>query len=79
MTLAVSLALEVILPDGQITRASDAAHVQPPSQKYFAWSFARSSFIDSNRPASNRGAYRDRHERWVRDAVDAAAAQDERR
>jgi hypothetical protein len=31
------------------------------------------------RPASIRGALRGRHERWVRDAMDAAAAQDERR
>jgi hypothetical protein len=30
-------------------------------------------------PRSKRGALRGRHERWVRDAVDAAAAQDERR
>ena len=29
-------------------------------------------------PPSPRGALRDRHERWVRDAVDALAAQDER-
>jgi len=28
----------------------------------------------SGRPASKRGTYRDRHERWVRDAVDAAAS-----
>jgi hypothetical protein len=30
-------------------------------------------------PSSPRGALRDRHERWERDAVDAMAAQDERR
>jgi hypothetical protein len=33
----------------------------------------------SPRPALTRGAYRDRHERWVRDAMDALASQDERR
>jgi len=32
----------------------------------------------SRRPASPRGAFRDRHERWVRDAVDALVSQDER-
>jgi len=42
-------------------------------QKYFASPFARNTFSDSSRPASLRGAYRDRHERWVRDAVDALA------
>jgi hypothetical protein len=47
-------------------------------EKYFSSRFARNTFTDSRRPASNRGAYRDRHERWVRDAVDAVAAQDER-
>jgi hypothetical protein len=33
--------------------------------------------LDSRRPALTRGAYRDRHGRWVRDAVDAAVSQDE--
>jgi hypothetical protein len=28
-------------------------------------------------PVPIRGAYRDRHGRWVRDAVDAAVSQDE--
>ena len=55
------------LPDGQIIWN----RVQPLPQKYFASPFARNTFSDSGRPASNRGAYRDRHERWVRDAVDA--------
>jgi hypothetical protein len=32
----------------------------------------------SQRPVPTRGALRDRHERWVRDAVDALATQDER-
>jgi hypothetical protein len=36
-------------------------------------------WLNSSRPASMRGAFRDRHGRWVRDAMDAAAAQDGRR
>jgi hypothetical protein len=47
-------------------------------QKYFA-SHRPSIGGYFRRPASIRGAYRDRHGRWVRDAVDAMAAQDERR
>src|SRR5437899_1358016 len=31
-------------------------------------------FYNSRRPVPTRGALRDRHERWVRDAVDAAAS-----
>ena len=62
------------LPDGQI----NWNRVQPFPQKYIASPFARNTFSDSSHPASNRGAYRDRHERWVRDAVDAAVSQDER-
>src|ERR1700733_13532875 len=31
--------------------------------------------LSISHPASTRGAYRDRHGRWVRDAVDAMAAQ----
>jgi hypothetical protein len=48
-----------------------AVAVHPLPKKYFASPFARNTFSDSGRPASHRGAYRDRHERWVRDAVDA--------
>ncbi len=36
-------------------------------------------WLPSARPALSRGALRDRHGRWVRDAVDAVATQDERR
>ena len=76
MNLAVSLALEVIARRANHL-AWCAARVQPRSQKYLAWPFARRSFTDSSRPAPNKGAYRDRHERWVRDAVDAGGARDE--
>jgi hypothetical protein len=31
--------------------------------------------LSMSHPASTRGAYRDRHGRWVRDAVDVMAAQ----
>jgi hypothetical protein len=58
------------LPDGQI---SDLP-VQPELQKFFASAPARNSFIDSSRPVSIRGALRGRHERWVRDAMDARHA-----
>jgi len=59
-------------PDGQIA----APPVQPPPQKYSCSLFAQ---ITSTSPASRpeRGAYRDRHGRWVRDAVDAGGAADE--
>jgi hypothetical protein len=40
------------LPDGQISRASGFAHVQPLAEKYFASPFARHSITDSSRPAS---------------------------
>jgi hypothetical protein len=46
--------------------------VQPLDQKYFC---LRKSeiMISCSRPAATRGALRDRHERWMRDAMDAAA------
>jgi hypothetical protein len=36
------------------------------------------SVISSARPEPTRGAFRDRHERWVRDAMDVLATPDER-
>jgi hypothetical protein len=55
------------LPDGQIAEPP----VQPPLQKY---SGSLQSQITSTSIASRpaRGTYRDRHGRWVRDAMDAA-------
>jgi hypothetical protein len=47
--------------------------VQPSPQKYFVSPFGRNSFIDSPSRLT-RGAYRDRHGRWVRDAVDVAVS-----
>jgi hypothetical protein len=47
-------------------------------QKYFA--FGKAEIVYSSRhPASTKGAYRDRHGRWKRDAVDAVVSLDERR
>ena len=55
--------------DGQISWNP----VQPQSGKNISLrQFARNTFVViSSRPAPDKGAYRDRHERWVRDAVDA--------
>jgi len=58
------------LPDGLFYKFA----VQTRLQKYSASPFGRNTFSDSARPASIRGAYRDRHGRWVRDAMDALAA-----
>jgi len=53
--------------------------VQSFSKKFSAFAVGQIISTSSPHPASIGGAYRDRHGRWVRDAVDAAAAQDERR
>jgi hypothetical protein len=47
-------------------------------QKYFVSPVGQIISTSSRHPASIRGALRDRHERWVRDAVDAFGAKDER-
>jgi hypothetical protein len=51
--------------------------VQSSARKYFALPVGQIIFITSRHPASIRGAFRDRHERWVRDAMDAGGAFDE--
>jgi len=56
------------LPDGQIT---DLA-VQPYFKKYFVSGLTQITSKSLTVP-SHRGAFRDRHGRWERDAVDAAA------
>jgi hypothetical protein len=53
--------------------------VQSPLQKFSTLPVGQIIFTNLRHPALSRGAFRDRHGRWVRDAVDAAAAQDERR
>ena len=45
--------------------------VQPSRKKYFALPVGQIISTSSRHPASIRGTYRDRHERGVRDAVDA--------
>ena len=47
--------------------------VQPSREKYSASRSTPNHSYNSRHPAPARGAYRDRHGRWVRDAVDAAA------
>ena len=48
--------------------------VQPPDEKYFALLILQiRSMVRASRTPW-RGALRDRHERWVRDAMDAAAS-----
>jgi hypothetical protein len=63
-----------LLPDRQITEFL----VHPFSQKYFTSPIGRNTFITHAVSFSQRGAARDRHGRWERDAVDAAASARER-
>jgi hypothetical protein len=56
------------LPDGLFCNLL----VQPHLQKYFVSGLTQITFI-SIIVLSHRGAFRDRHRRWERDAVDAAA------
>jgi hypothetical protein len=44
-------------------------HVKPRREKYFTSVFQKHMILSAH-PASTRGAYRDRHGRWKRDAVD---------
>ncbi|CCE04298.1 hypothetical protein BRAS3843_1040026 [Bradyrhizobium sp. STM 3843] len=50
--------------------------VQTSREKYSRFAFSE-FVVCSSRPASMRGALRDRHERWVRDAMDVQGATDE--
>jgi len=69
--------LSVICPSGKPPAVLLNHPVQPSREKYFASPFGRSSHSDSSRPAPSRGAFRDRHERWARDAVDVVSSTDE--
>ena len=62
-----------ILPDRQI---SDLP-VQPSSQKYFHSLLTQITCYISRHPGPHQGAFRDRHERRARDAMDAGGAADE--
>jgi hypothetical protein len=55
------------LPDGQISKLP----VQFPLQKFSALPVGQIISTSPRHPVPVRGAFRDRHERWVRDAVDA--------
>jgi hypothetical protein len=57
------------LPDGQITKL----HVQPLLQKFSDFQKPQIRHI-YHRLLSLQGAFRDRHERWEEDAVDAIGA-----
>jgi len=48
-----------------------------PYAKIFPFARNPNQFTDSRRPVPNRGAFRDRHGRRRRDAVDAGGARDE--
>jgi hypothetical protein len=48
-----------------------------PTRKKYCFAADPNQPYIHGRPTPERGAYRDRHERWVRDAVDASDATDE--
>jgi hypothetical protein len=60
-------------PDGQIT-SDFQKWCQAPKSKIFRFCRRANQRYDSRHPVPTRGALRDRHGRWVRDAVDAAAS-----
>jgi hypothetical protein len=62
-----------LLPDGQITRSADLGVSSPPQENISLCPSGKSSLQARAIPPLLRGAFRDRHERWVRDAVDALA------
>jgi hypothetical protein len=61
------------LPDG----LSGNHRVQTLGEKYSALPVGQIIFTNSPRPASTTGAFRDRHGRGVRDAMDVDSALDE--
>jgi hypothetical protein len=52
---------------------------QALAQKIFRFRFSELCGFSSAIPRSSGGAYRDRHGRWVRDAMDGGALLDEQR
>src|ERR1700758_832007 len=67
----------LICPTGKSVRAPKISCLAL-DEKYFAFSEAQISCMNLPCPASIRGAYRDRHGRGKRDAMDAEGSQDER-
>jgi hypothetical protein len=60
------------LPEGK----SPSRMSSPFCKNIFVF-LCRKSLHRRSHPASTRGAYRDRHGRWVRDAMDAGVSKDE--
>jgi hypothetical protein len=46
-------------------------------RKIFRFTFHPNHLHNPRHPGPHKGAFRDRHERWVRDAMDARSAKDE--
>jgi hypothetical protein len=68
----------LILPDGQISSVCFQGVCPAPFAKIFLFSFDANHLLIDAIPCPMRGAFRDRHGRWAREAVDAKAATDER-
>jgi hypothetical protein len=62
----------------QPRRANQQISVQPFLQKYSRFLQTQITCLFPAIPCSMRGAYRDRHGRWAREAVDASVSPDER-
>jgi hypothetical protein len=58
-------------------RANHLIACPAPFAKIFSFSSAANHFTVHRHPAPARGAYRDRHGRWARDAMDAGMSKDE--
>ena len=57
-----------------VSRANHASLGPVPPAKIFRFAMPPNHPYNSRHPAPARGAYRDRHGRWARDAMDAAAS-----
>ena len=58
-------------PTWQLICPSGVFPVHPPREKYSAFAVGQISATSLRHPVPTRGAYRDRHGRWARDAMDA--------
>jgi hypothetical protein len=65
------------LPDGQISSSSFSGKTSPLRKNNLLRRSPKST-LEIPPSCTRGGAYRDRHGRWVRDAVDAGCAADER-